>query len=95
MKDLTRSEKRILRKKRRKEKVLKFFAIIFCIVFFITILYIADISSARMTLKNDEKYAIYAKYQGEGILRVDIAGKSIRLVIKPIIDFFKKAVLRD
>lgn len=89
MNNLNRTEEKKLKKMQRKERKKYFILIIFCIFLFISMIYITDISTSKMMQKSDGKYAIYAKYENDGIIRIDIAGQTIRLYAEPIINLLK------
>lgn len=73
----------------RREREKHFVLIIFCILLFISMIHITDISTSKMMQKSDDKYAIYAKYENGGIIRIDIAGKTIRLYVEPMINLLR------
>lgn len=86
---MNRTEEKKLKKIYRRQKRKQFIIILSCVIFFICMIYITDISTSKMLQKNDNKYAVYAKLEKDGIVRFDIAGKTIELYIKPFIDLLK------
>ena len=94
MKDLSRTEEKIIRRNKRRKKIRHFSILLLCLFFFLAILYIADVSTSKMLKKDDDKHAIYAKYQEDGFIRVDMAGKTVRLYIVPILEFFGRHIKR-
>lgn len=89
MNNLNRTEEKKLKKMQRREREKHFMLIIFCILLFISMIYITDISTSKMMQKSDDKYAIYAKYENSGTVRIDIAGRTIRIYIEPLIDLLR------
>lgn len=89
MNNLNRTEEKKLKKMQRRERGKHFIIIMFCIVLFISMIYITDASTSKMMQKSDDKYAIYVKYEKNGTIRIDIAGETIRFYLKPLFDLLK------
>ncbi|MCK9216352.1 MAG: hypothetical protein M0P77_00295 [Firmicutes bacterium] len=81
-----RIEEKKQKKAKRKIKRKQFLTIFLCIVFFLCMVNIVDNATSKMMQKSDDTHAVYAKYEDNGILRLDIAGNTFRLYVKPIID---------
>ncbi|MEA4848886.1 MAG: hypothetical protein VB106_16765 [Clostridiaceae bacterium] len=81
--------KRIDKKKQRIEvlrnKLKKALAIFFCIALLIFSVNIADMSTRRMIMCNDDKYAMAVYFQEDSLLRVDIAGEKLMINIEPAV----------
>lgn len=86
---MNKTEDKRIRKNRRKERQKNTAVVLLCIIFFISMIYITDIATSKMLQKNDDKYAIYAKLDKGEIFRLDIAGRTFNIYIKPFIDFLK------
>ena len=82
-------EKRIEQKKQRIEesrhKLKKAFAIFFCAALLVFLINVADMSTRRMIMCSDDKYAMAMSLQEGKLLRFDIAGEKLMLDIEPII----------
>ncbi len=85
---LKRSEIKKTKKAGLKQKRRKFFLVLLCFLFFICAIYVTDMATSKMLQKNDNKHAVYMKID-EGVIRLDIAGKTIELYIKPVLDLAK------
>ena len=55
-------------------------------------IYVTDVSTAKMMQKSDDKYAVYAKYQNDGTIRVDMVGETIELYVDPLVNALKMAI---
>lgn len=81
--------KRIEQKKHRSEalrnKLKKALTVFFCIVLLIFSISITDMSTRRMIMCNDDKYAIAVSLQEGNLLRLDIAGEKFTVNIEPAI----------
>jgi len=81
--------KRIDKKKHKGKaftnKVKKVFAIFFCILLLIFSISIIDMSTRKMIMCNDDKYAIAASFQEDNKLRLDVAGEKLMINIEPVI----------
>lgn len=86
---MNRTEEKKMQKKRRREKKKHFIIILLCLIFFIFMIYITDVSTSKMMQKSDDKYAVYAKYENNGIIRVDMAGETIQLYLDPLVNVLK------
>ncbi|MDD3704865.1 MAG: hypothetical protein PHC45_02190 [Clostridiaceae bacterium] len=86
--------RRIDKKKQRieslKSKFKRILAISFCIVLLIFSVGIADVSTRRMIMCNDDKYAIAVSLQEDSLLRVDIAGEKLIMNIEPVVSIVRK-----
>lgn len=84
-----RMEKRIDHKKERsgefKHKLQKVAAVFFCIALLVFFINATDISTRRMIMCNDDKYAMAVSLQKDNMLRFDIAGEKLLLNIEPVI----------
>lgn len=89
MNNLNRTEEKKLKRAQRRERKKYFSIIMLCIIFFVSMIYATDISTSKMMQKSDNKYAIYAKYEKNGIVRIDIAGETIRLSVEPLADLLR------
>ena len=82
-------EKRTEQKKQRsdvfKQKMQKIFAIFFCIALLVFFITAADMSTRRMIMVDDDKYALAVSLQEGSLLRVDIAGEKYLLDVEPVI----------
>jgi hypothetical protein len=82
-------EKRIEQKKQRsaeiKHKLLKVCAVFFCIALLVFFISVTDMSTRRMIMCNDDKYALAVSFQKDNLLRLDLAGEKILLNIEPVI----------
>ena len=82
-------EKRISQKKQRSEefkhKLQKVSAIFFCIALLVFFINATDMSTRRMIMCNDDKYAMAVSLQEDNLLRLDIAGEKFLLNIEPVI----------
>ncbi|MHB1394509.1 MAG: hypothetical protein ACYCYE_15840 [Clostridia bacterium] len=82
-------EKRTDQKKQRsvefKHKLQKVSAVFFCIALLVFFINATDISTRRMIMCNDDKYAMAVSLQKDNLLRLDIAGEKYLLNIEPVI----------
>ena len=76
-------------KKQRNQEYVKILkrvmAIIFCVALLIFFVSATDMSTRRMIMCNDDKYALAVFLQEDSILRIDIAGEKFLLNIDPVI----------
>ena len=81
--------KRTDQKKQRREEIKSRFkktmALLFCIALLISAVYITDMSTRRMIMCNDDKYAAAVALQEDNKLRIDIAGEKFILDIEPVV----------
>jgi hypothetical protein len=81
-------EKRIEQKKQRNEefkrRLQKVSAIFFCIALLVFFISATDMSTRRMIMCNDDKYALAVSWQQDNLLRLDIVGEKFLLNIEPI-----------
>jgi ribosomal protein L25 (general stress protein Ctc) len=81
--------KRVDQKKNRSEalrnKLSKILAILFCISLLILSVSITDMSTRKMIMCNDDKYAMAVSLQENSLLRLDIAGEKFMVNIEPVI----------
>ncbi len=84
-----RMEKRIDQKKERsvefRHKLQKVSAVLFCIALLVFFINATDMSTRRMIMCDDDKYAMAMSLQKDNILRLDIAGEKFLLNIEPVI----------
>ncbi|MDD4504342.1 MAG: hypothetical protein PHS15_05890 [Clostridiaceae bacterium] len=81
--------KRIEQKKQRSEalrnKLKKALTVFFCINLLIFSISITDMSTRRMIMCNDDKYAMAVSFQEGNLMRLDIAGEKYMVNIEPAI----------
>lgn len=82
-------EKRADQKRQQTEKfrykLRKAFAVLFCFVLLIFFINATDMSTRRMIMCNDDRYAMAVSLQEGNLLRLDIAGEKYILNIEPVI----------
>lgn len=80
--------KRVDKKKQRNKEFIsilkRVMGIIFCIALLIFLINATDMSTRKMIMCNDDKYALAVSLQEDSILRIDIAGEKFMLNIKPV-----------
>ena len=86
---MNRIEEKRLKKEHFKEKRKRAAIVLICLIFFICMIYITDTATSKMLQKSDNKYAIYVKVEKDGIIRLDLAGKTVELYISPFIQTLK------
>ena len=59
--------------------------IFFCMILLIFSVNIADMSTRRMIMCNDDKYALAVSIQEDSLLRLDIAGEKLMIDIEPVV----------
>jgi hypothetical protein len=88
--------KRVEQKKKRsavlRDKLRKTLAILFCISLLILSVNITDMSTRKMIMCNDDKYAMAVSLQEDNLLRLDIAGEKFIVNIEPVIKATEYAV---
>lgn len=94
MKILNRIEEKRLKREIYKEKSKRIAIILICFIFFMSMIYITDTTTSRMLQKSDNKYAFYIRMEKDGVVRLDIAGKTFELYINPIVETFKSLYIR-
>lgn len=94
MKNLNRIEEKRLKKDNFKEKRKRVAIVLICLIFFICMIYVTDTATSKMLQKSDNKYAIYVKVEKDGIMRLDLAGKTVELYISPIIETLRNIYLK-
>lgn len=81
--------KRVDQKKKRNQEYVgmlkRVLGITFCIMLLVFSISAADMSTRRMIMCNDDKYALAVSLQQDNMLRIDIAGEKFMLNIKPVI----------
>lgn len=81
--------KRADKKKQRNQEYMnmlkKVLAILFCIALLVFSISATDMSTRRMIMCNDDKYALAVSLQEDRMLRIDIAGEKLILNVKPVI----------
>lgn len=81
--------KRVEQKKKRsavlRDKLRKTLAILFCISLLILSVNITDMSTRKMIMCNDDKYAMAVSLQENNLLRLDIAGEKFMVNIEPVV----------
>ena len=91
--------KRIEQKKRRSEalrdKLKKILAIFFCIALLVFSINVTDMSTRRMIMCNDDKYAMAVSLQEDNLLRLDVAGEKLMINIEPVIRASEYVVSRS
>lgn len=82
-------EKRIGQKKQRSEefkhRLKKILAVFFCIALMVFFINVTDLSTRRMIVCNDDKYAMAVSLQEGNLLRLDIAGEKLMINVEPVI----------
>jgi hypothetical protein len=82
-------EKRTNQKKQRRvefvQRLKKAIAVFFCIALMIFFIRATDMSTRRMIMCSDDKYAMAVSLQEGNMLRLDIAGEKLMINIEPII----------
>lgn len=86
---MNRTEEKRFKKEVFREKSKHIAIILICIVLFMSMIYITDTATSRMLQKSDDKYAFYVGMKKEGVIRLDIAGETIEIYIRPIIKTIK------
>lgn len=66
-----------------KIKFLHFSAVLFCILLFVFLVGIADMSTRRMMMSKDDKYAIGLRLTEGNLLRIDAAGEKFFIDLGP------------
>lgn len=70
------------KKQERAVRLKQVYVVVLCIVFFISAVYIVDMSTRKMMLSKDDKHAIGLYGAGTDVLRVDLAGEHYMLNYK-------------
>jgi len=82
-------EKRTDQKKQRgeefKNKMQKMLALFFCFALLIFFITAADMSTRRMIMLDDDRYAMAVSLQENNLLRLDIAGEKYVMNIEPVV----------
>lgn len=91
---MNRTEEKLLRKKERTKKIKNIWMLILCLIFFLTMLYIADIRTSALVSKKDGSYAFLLKIENDKYLRIDIAGETYRFNIENLIMFASQILER-
>lgn len=73
------------RSKALRNKLKKLLAIFFCVTLLVLSVRIADMSTRRMIMSNDDKYAMAVSIEKGSLLRLDIAGERFIIDIEPAI----------
>ncbi|HYE81194.1 MAG TPA: hypothetical protein VEG39_03395 [Clostridia bacterium] len=68
-----------------RSRLWKVLAIFFCIALLIFSISVTDMSTRRMIMCNDDRYAVAVALQQDNMLRVDIAGEKLMLNVEPVI----------
>jgi hypothetical protein len=63
----------------------QFMSIVFCIALLVFTISATDMSTRRMIMLNDDKYALAISFQEDSKLRFDIAGEKFILNVKPVV----------
>ena len=86
--------KRIDQKKQRgKERIsmlAKLMGIVLCLAFMVFSINAADLSTRRMIMCNDDKYALAVSLQEDSTLRIDVAGEKFLVDVKPVVQLTEK-----
>lgn len=59
--------------------------IVFCITLLVFAVSAADMSTRRMIMCNDDKYALAVSLQENNVLRLDLAGEKLLLDVGPVV----------
>lgn len=82
-------EKRTNKKKQRSikfvQRLKKTLAVFFCIALLVFFIRATDMSTRRMIMCTDDKYAMAASLQEDNMLRFDIAGEKLMINVEPVI----------
>jgi len=79
-------KRRELRKSGRKtfvKKLQRFMAVLFCVLLFLFLIGVTDMSTRRMIMSKDDKYAVKLQFAEEELLRLDLAGEKYYINIGP------------
>ncbi|MDD2480526.1 MAG: hypothetical protein PHC44_01245 [Lutispora sp.] len=83
---MNRTEEKLLKKKIKKKKARDITILFMCFIFFLVMIYITDIKTSEMMVKNDGKYAVFLNIENETDIRIDIAGETFKFNIEYIIE---------
>lgn len=89
-----RSELKKAKKQFFRHKLKRFFAVIVCLAFMTSLIAMADLSTRKMMMSKDDKYALGLALAEDHLLKVDIAGESFRLDISPAVTLKNAVVTR-
>jgi hypothetical protein len=67
-------------------KLKRFVSVLFCIILFIFLVSVTDISTRRMIMCKDDKFALGLKMTENNLLRIDIAGEKYFFNAQPALD---------
>ncbi|KUO70682.1 MAG: hypothetical protein APF77_02545 [Clostridia bacterium BRH_c25] len=68
-----------------RNKLKKALAIFFCIALLVFSINVTDMSTRKMIMCNDDKYAMAVALQEDSMLRLDIAGEKLMLNVEPLV----------
>lgn len=80
-----RSEQRKQRSREHLILLRRALGIVFCIALLIFSISAADMSTRRMIVCNDDKYALAVSLQENSVLRFDLAGEKLLLDVEPVV----------
>ncbi len=80
-----RSEMKKIRKQRFQHRLKQTAAIVLCLAFMVSLIRMTDLSTRRMMMSKDDRYAIGMSILEDDLLRVDIVGESFRFDISPVV----------
>jgi hypothetical protein len=80
-----RTEQKKHKVKESRDKLKKVFAILFCAALLAFLINIADMSTRRMIMCTDDKYAMAVSIEEGKLLRLDIAGEKLLVDIEPVV----------
>lgn len=63
----------------------KSMGIVFCIALLVFAVSAADMSTRKMIMCNDDKYALAVSMQEDNVLRLDLAGEKLLLDVGPVV----------
>lgn len=80
-----RADQKRQRREEFKIRIKKTLGVFFCVALLISAVSITDMSTRRMIMCNDDKYAAAVALQEDNRLRIDIAGEKLLIDIGPVI----------
>lgn len=81
-----RSEIKKVKGQPLKERLQHFLMVLFCILLLFFLIGVTDMSTRRMMMSNDDKYALGLRLTEGNILRIDIAGEKLLVDMEPALN---------
>ncbi|MGE5632457.1 MAG: hypothetical protein ACM3TR_15400 [Caulobacteraceae bacterium] len=81
-----RNESKKVRRQHIKVKLQHFSAVVFCIALLIFLINVTDMSTRRMMMCKDDKYALALYLSEDEMLSVHIAGEELTIDVAPVIE---------